>query len=242
MIGQKLQRDHRIQRRGEIIPLGQLDHRVHVRGLRLARRIGEQYHARAARLHLAQVGQHLFQVILPRRQHHHRQLVVDQRDGAMLHLAGGVALGVQVGDFLELQRPFQRQRIARPAPEEQRPVHAGEQGREPLHPRRIGQQTVHARHRLAHAAQVRLQFRFAHRPALPRQLQGHERQHRQLRGKCLGGRHPHLRPGQQRNHAVGFPRQRRMRHVAQRQRRVLRRAGLEQPQGLQGVRRFAGLG
>ena len=33
---------------------------------------------------------------------------VDQRDGAVLHLGGRVAFGVNVADFLELQRPLQR--------------------------------------------------------------------------------------------------------------------------------------
>jgi len=35
----------------------------------------------------------------------------------MLEFAGGIALGVDVGDFLQLQRAFERQRIAGAAAE-----------------------------------------------------------------------------------------------------------------------------
>jgi len=46
-----------------------------------------------------------------------RTLFADQRDGAVLHLGGRVALGVHVGDFLELQGAFEgdRERKKRPA-------------------------------------------------------------------------------------------------------------------------------
>ena len=36
------------------------------------------------------------------------QRFVDERVGAVLHFAGGVAFGVNVGDFLELERAFER--------------------------------------------------------------------------------------------------------------------------------------
>jgi Zn-dependent protease with chaperone function len=56
---------------------------------------------------------------LRRGDHHHRQLLVDERDGAVLHLAARVALGVNVGDLLELQRALERDRVHGPAPEEE---------------------------------------------------------------------------------------------------------------------------
>ena len=37
----------------------------------------------------------------------------------MLHLAGRIPLGVDVGDLLQLQRAFQRDRIVNAAPEEE---------------------------------------------------------------------------------------------------------------------------
>ena len=41
--------------------------------------------------------------------------LVDQRDRPVLHLAAGIALGVDVGDLLQLQRAFQRDREGRAA-------------------------------------------------------------------------------------------------------------------------------
>ena len=45
---------------------------------------------------------------------------VDQRDGAVLHLAGRIGLGVQVADLLELERALAADRRAHAAAHEQR--------------------------------------------------------------------------------------------------------------------------
>ena len=50
---------------------------------------------------------------------HHRHVLVDERDRPVLHLAGGIALGVDVGDLLELERAFERDRIVDAAAQEQ---------------------------------------------------------------------------------------------------------------------------
>jgi hypothetical protein len=50
---------------------------------------------------------------------HHRQVLVDQRDRPVLHLAGRVALGVDVGDLLELERALERDREVDAAAEEE---------------------------------------------------------------------------------------------------------------------------
>jgi hypothetical protein len=44
------------------------------------------------------------------RHHDHRHQLVDQRDRAVLHLPGGIALGVDVGDLLQLKRALERDR------------------------------------------------------------------------------------------------------------------------------------
>ena len=41
-----------------------------------------------------------------------RALGVEERDRAVLHLAGGIALGVDVADLLELERALERGRVA----------------------------------------------------------------------------------------------------------------------------------
>ena len=45
------------------------------------------------------------------------KIFVDQRVGAVLHFAGGIALGVNVGNFLELQRAFERDGVVDAAAE-----------------------------------------------------------------------------------------------------------------------------
>ena len=40
-----------------------------------------------------------------------RHVLVDQRDGPVLHLAGRITLGVNVRDLLQLERAFERNRI-----------------------------------------------------------------------------------------------------------------------------------
>ena len=44
-------------------------------------------------------------------------LLVDERDRPVLHLAGRIALGVDVGDLLQLQRAFERDRVVDAAAE-----------------------------------------------------------------------------------------------------------------------------
>ena len=48
--------------------------------------------------------------------HDDRHGLVDQRARRVLHLAGGIALGVDVGDLLELERPFEGERKGLPRP------------------------------------------------------------------------------------------------------------------------------
>ena len=57
---------------------------------------------------------------MPRRGHDHEDRLprLDEGDGAVLELAGREALGVDVGDLLELESPFERDRIAHVATEE----------------------------------------------------------------------------------------------------------------------------
>ena len=48
---------------------------------------------------------------------HDRHRLVDERDGAVLHLARRVAFGMDVGDLFELQRAFEGDRVVDAAPE-----------------------------------------------------------------------------------------------------------------------------
>ena len=74
-------------------------------------------HRPAARLGLLDVADHLLEHVIVRRDGHDGHLLVDERDRPVLHLAGRVALGVDVRDLLQLQRAFERDRIVDAAPE-----------------------------------------------------------------------------------------------------------------------------
>ena len=73
--------------------------------------VADQHDLAAARADLLHVADGLLEQRPRRREDDHRHIVVDQRDRPVLHLAGGIAFGVDVADFLELQRAFQRHRI-----------------------------------------------------------------------------------------------------------------------------------
>src|ERR671910_149578 len=107
LAGEHLQRhggDQRLQQGGH---LGQPDQHVGVRGDPVVVLLGQHHGLGAAGADLLEVGQHLVvqHVPAPRRDDHEdRQLVGDQSDGAVLELAGGEPLGVDVGQLLELER------------------------------------------------------------------------------------------------------------------------------------------
>ena len=75
----------------------------------LSRKFSQIEHVQfaAARLHFLHVADHLLEDRVVRGERHHRHTLVDERDGAVLHLAGGIALGVDVGNLLELQGAFE---------------------------------------------------------------------------------------------------------------------------------------
>ena len=85
--------------------------------LRRPRRVAEHDHLAAARRRLLQVRRRLLEQRPGRSDRDHRHRRIDQRDRPVLHLAGGIALGVDVADLLQLQRALQRDREAVAAPE-----------------------------------------------------------------------------------------------------------------------------
>ena len=70
----------------------------------------DQNDASAARGDFLHVRDRLFENRVVRRQHDDGHRLVDQRDWPMLELASGVTLGVNIGQFLQFQRAFERQR------------------------------------------------------------------------------------------------------------------------------------
>src|SRR5207342_2587508 len=118
MIGEQLHRNRVDQRRYQRVDLGHLDRRhAALAGVRQPPGVGNEDDLAAAGTNLLHVTDGLFEQRPGRSDDYDGHKVVDKRNRAMLHLAGGIAFGVYVADFLELQRSFQRHRIIRSAPE-----------------------------------------------------------------------------------------------------------------------------
>ena len=130
-----------------------------------------------------------------RRQNHDREFLVDQRVGAVLHLAGGIAFGVDVGNLFQLQRPFQRDREVDTAPEKQK-IGGAKQLAPQLFIQRIAgkyclqlaRNVQQFLYQAARGALVQLLFGLA-------QVHGQDEQRRQLAGERFRGGHPDLRAG-----------------------------------------------
>ncbi len=120
MVAEQLQRDGRQDRRDIARVAIHLDDDVVGVGLELRAAMGEDVEPAAARLDFLHVGMQFFQQLVVGRDHDHRHLGVDQRQRTVLEFAGGVGLGVDVGNFLELQRALHRDRVVLAAAEEQR--------------------------------------------------------------------------------------------------------------------------
>ena len=207
MIGEQLHRHGAEDGRHEGVASRDLDH---LRGLGSqagdAGLVRNQDDAPAARRGFLQIGGGFFEEPVAGREHDHRHGLVDQRDRAMLHLAGGIALGVDIGKLLELQGSFHGDGEGCPAPQEQ-------------DVRGIGQ-------RLGHGADARIsseyfgdlcrqfgqrldQLGFARRidlAARPGRRQGEAGEDDELRGEGLGGGNADLRAREGRQHPIGFPR------------------------------------
>ena len=69
---------------------------------------GHRQHDAAARADFLDVGDHLVVGVALDGDADHGKFVGDEGDGAVLHFAGGVAFGVDVADFLELERALKR--------------------------------------------------------------------------------------------------------------------------------------
>ena len=65
----------------------------------------------------------------------HRHVCVDQRERAVLQFARRIGFRVNVGNFLQLQRPLHRDRVERAAAQEQGVALLGEALREPVNDR-----------------------------------------------------------------------------------------------------------
>ena len=158
----------------------------------------------------------------------------------MLEFTGGIGLGMNVGDLLELECPFHGHRILG-APAQEEGVVLVREG--------LGQlldavvQFQYLFHQTGQAFQLLHQPSLglrAHAETAPQHHHQHHHGH-QLGGEGLGGGHADLGPGAGHEHQLGLPHQGTLRHVADGQ-------GMAESQALgllqarQGVGRLSGLG
>ena len=199
MIGEQLQRQRVNDGFEALGDVGQTDHRHPGLIAKPGIPIGEHEQRAAACLYFMQVGLELFEQLIVGRNGDHRHVRVNQRQGSVLELAGRVGLGMDIGDFLELQGAFQGNGILHPATEEQRVVlvcEALEGGFD------FGVQRQHPATQFGQRVQRGDQFGFPlHRQIAARPGDGDAQQleRDQLGGEGLGRRHPDLgtRAGQQ---------------------------------------------
>ncbi len=159
----------------------------------------------------------------------------------MLELAGRIGLGVDVGDFLELERPLHGHRVLGTATEEQRVALLGEQRGHLFHGLVHRQRLLQvARQTPQRLDQLRLDASGQGAAHLA-DGQGQQQQADQLGGERLGRGHADLRTGVGQQGQVGLAHQRAGADVADRQAgQVAGRLGIAQ--GSQGIGGFPGLG
>ena len=114
VVGEELQRDDFQDGREDLRGCGDFDDVIgDVAGLAVAFR-DDGYHDSVARFHFLDVGYRLFVAghgggvgFIARGDDDYRQIFVNQGVGAVLHFAGGIAFGVDVGNFFQFERAFE---------------------------------------------------------------------------------------------------------------------------------------
>ena len=199
----------------------------------------ERNDRRAPRLDFHQIAHGFFVQSVPRGQHHHRHVFVDQGNGAMFHFSRRISFRVDVGNFFELECAFQRNRIIDPTSEIEKVVLPVEPFR---HRHEFGFSLDDAfdvsgqSHKLI---QPPLPICHAQDPTHSPDVQGQEIQGHDLAGEGLGRGHADLRAATGVNHAVGFPGQRAADDVHDRQDVRTQSSGF--PGGSQRIRGFSRL-
>ena len=221
--------------------LGQEEHVLGKRGQVSVAAGAEQHQPPLAGLDLLDIGHGLGVDAVPRHQPHHRHVAVDEGDRPVLEFAGGIALGVDVGDLLELERPFQGDGEVQAAADEEEVAgvvvafdQPGDLGLQ------AGQFVLDDRGQVDQGRAQGLALGRGDGVAHLAEVQGEQEQGRQLAGEGLGRGHADLRAGMGVEDAVGLAGHGRADHVADGQHP---RAELGGPADAgQGVRGLARLG
>ena len=140
---------------------------------------------------------------------------VDERDGAVLQFAGGIAFGVDVADFLQFQRAFEGERdtsAPRPRKRTSRCLRRGRRRCRGSPRPRSSACAIWPRER-AESGEVLGEFRRAHRPRSAAALSARMASTVELAGEGLGGGHADLGAREDGEREVGFARDGAFGHV-----------------------------
>ncbi len=217
MISQQLHRDRCEHRHQVIDNLRHNQDRLRLVGQTGRNLVGHSDYTSATRLDLFHVGCHLVHRIVVRRNHHNRQLFINQSDRPVLHFPGRITFGVDIGDLLQFQRALQGDRVLVAPPEVEKVVNMHQAVRDLLD---LGIQLQalldlagQADQRIEHGATGLLVEIAAQASEVEsKKVEGH-----QLRGKRLGRGHTDLGTGVGVDDPVAFPGNRRFDDVADRQ-------------------------
>ncbi len=201
---------------------------------------GDRDDRRLARHRFLNVGDGLLPEGVLRDKGDHRQLLVQQSDRAMLHLARGIGLRVEIGYLLQLQRALKRRRIGKAASDEEEAARVREIAGQRLDLLLLGK---HRRklagniHQRRGEPPLRIGLQIA---AQLREIEAEQRQHRHLRGEGLRRRDADLRAGGGDQRLSHLAVDRRAAYIGDHQ--TLRTVLLREPRRVQRVRRLSRLG
>ena len=216
--------------------LGDVDHVAALARQLAVAACRHQDHAAAAGLHLLDVPVDLVIHAVARRDDHGGHVAVDERDGAVLHLGGGIALGVNVADFLELQRSLECDGEVVAAAEVEHVAHVLVAVREVADQLVLGEDLLDlGGDGLQRADQAGRAG--AGQATHAGQMEGEQGEHDELRGERLRRGHADLAAGVQIDAGVGLAGDRARHHVADGEGRRAEPLGLAQRR--QRVRRLA---
>ena len=188
MVGEQLERDAGENRHEHRAGLRDRDDVVcdFVERVAVFRRDGDDL--AAAGLDFADVADNLVEERILRGDDHDRHVFVDEGNRAVLHFCSGVAFGVNVADFLELQRTFHGDRVAEVATEVQEVVGLAERlcnfGDAVGELERFGHE-VRELQEVLHDVGAR----FKAESALTAEQEGNHGEHGHLACECLGAGH-----------------------------------------------------
>src|SRR5499427_540804 len=213
VVGQELKRDDGQERREELGGRGDGQHVIGPAAHLVIAAIADGDDLAAPRAHFLDVAHHAVVARVSRSEGDDRHPLVDERDGPVLHLAGGVAFRVDVGDLLELERSLEGDRILQPAAEEEEVTVGSKLGGESGH-RPPGLECLrHEAGELGELGQTLLAITHAEEAFVQTEGEGHQIGGGHRGRKGLSGGDADLGTGMRVDHPIGLSRECRPHYV-----------------------------